>query len=200
MVERERCALDKRGEWSASLKSKGLVMQTEHKCGNYDFDTDDKNGGAGDFTWKAATQYDANKPQNDYAYGVESWKQIRDWVKAGVNGYAAWNMVLDTLGANLNKTKPWHQNSLLVVDRTAKTLIQTPAYFVFRHLSQYVALPATVVGTTGGDALAFKNANGSFTVVVYNKDAAKTMTVSVGGALLQFSAPANGWATLYYKR
>jgi glucosylceramidase len=123
----------------ATLSSKGAVMQTEHKCGNYDFATSNQSG---DFQW-AASQYNASMPPNDYAYGVESWKTLRDWVKAGVNSYSAWNMVLDTLGANLNKTKTWHQDALLVVDRSAKKLIQTPAYYVFRHLSQYVSLPAT---------------------------------------------------------
>ena len=164
-----------------------LVMQTEHKCGNYDFQTDywDRN------------RYDANKPQNDYAYGVESWKNIRDWVKAGVNSYSAWNMVLDTLGTNLNKTKPWHQNALLVVDRGAKTLIKTPAYYVFRHLSQYVEAGSTVVGTTGGDALAFKNGD-RYVVVMYNEGAAKQAVVAVGGEKLQFDMPANGWATVVY--
>lgn len=172
-----------------TLSSKNVpIFQTEHKCGNYNFATD---------YWDQS-RYDANKPQNDYAYGVESWKNIRDWVKAGANGYSAWNMVLDTLGANLN-ARPWHQNALLVVDRTAKTLIKTPAYYVFRHLSQYVDPMSTVVGASGGDALAFKNPDGTYVVVVYNEGAAKNMTVSIAGTLLQFAAPANGWATVNYK-
>jgi glucosylceramidase len=172
----------------SALKAKNVpVMQTEHKCGNYNFETD---------YWDKG-RYDPNKPQNDYAYAVESWKNIRDWVRAGVNAYSAWNMVLDTLGKNLNATTPWHQNALLVVDRNAKTLIKTPAYYVFRHLSQYVDPMATVVGTTGGDALAFKNPDGSFVVVLYNEGAAKPgMVVDVAGTKLSFDMPANGWATL----
>lgn len=163
------------------------VIQTEHKCGNYDFSTD---------YWDQG-RYDANKPQNDYLYGIESWKNIRDWVKAGVNGYSAWNMVLDTSGANLNTSKPWHQNALLVVDRNAQELILTPAYYVFRHLSQYVEAGSTVVGTTGGDALAFKKGD-RYVVVMYNEGAAKQAVVSVGGAKLQVSLPNNGWATVIY--
>lgn len=81
---------------TGTLKNKGLVIQTEHKCGNYDFATD---------YWDQS-RYDPNKPQNDFAYGQESWKNIRDWVKAGVNSYNAWNMVLDTSGANLNASNP----------------------------------------------------------------------------------------------
>lgn len=169
--------------------TKQPIMQSEHKCGNYSFSTD---------YWDNS-KYDANKPQNDYAYGVESWKNIRDWIKAGVNAYSAWNMVLDTSGKNLNATTPWHQDALLTVDRTAKKLTATPAYYVFRHLSQYVAPKSTLIGVTGAgasDALAFKNPDGTTVVVMYNSGAAKKAIVSVGGTKLQFDMPSNGFATV----
>ena len=175
----------------SSLKSKNVpIMQTEHRCGNY-------NG----FTSPHATStYDANKPQNDYAYGVESWGNIKDWIAAGVNSYSAWNMVLDTLGTNLNASKPWHQNALLTVDRGAKKLTATPAYYVFRHLSYFVAPKATVIGTSGGDALAFKNPDGAIVIVMYNSGAAKKATVSLGGTKFQFDMPGNGWATVHHMK
>ena len=166
------------------------IMQTEHKCGNYDFATD----------YWSQSSYDASKPQNDYAYGIESWKNIKDWVVAGVNSYSAWNMVLDTLGTNLNTTKPWHQNALLTVDRAAKKLTATPAYYVFRHLSMFVAPKATVIGTSGGDALAFKNPDGAIVLVMYNSGAAKKATVSLGGTKFQFDMPGNGWATVHHAK
>jgi len=174
----------------AALKSTNLpIWQTEHRCGNYDFDSPN-----------TTRHYDPNKPQNDFAYGVESWKNIKDWIGLGVNGYSAWNMVLDTLGTNLNATKPWHQNALLVVDRNAKKLIQTPAYFVFRHLSQFVQPKANLIGSSGGDALAFKNPDGTIVVVMYNSGAAKTAIVSLGGTKFSFAMPANGWATVHHKK
>jgi glucosylceramidase len=175
----------------STLKGTNLpIMQTEHKCGNYSFASD---------YWDQS-RYDANKPQNDLAYGVESWKNMRDWINAGVNSYSAWNLVLDTSGANLNSQKVWHQDALLTVDRTAKKLIQTPAYYVFRHLSQFVHPNATRIGTTGGDALAFKNEDGSTVVVMYNEGSAKKAIVAVGSTKLQFDMPANGWATINYKK
>ena len=142
-------------------------------------------------------------PQNDHLYGEESWQLIRDWIVAGVNSYSAWNMVLDTVGKSLDN---WPQNALLVVDRSTKKLIVTPAYYAFRHFSQYVAVGATRIGTSGSnDALAFKNPDGSIVAEVYNKGtAAKTMIVGVGSALsqtlYQFSVPAHGWATLRLRR
>ncbi len=166
---------------------KGLqVVQSEHKCGNYHW-----NPGGG------LPPFDPDKPQNDYAYGVESWGYIRDWVSKGVHMYSAWNMVLDTAGKNLDTTRPWPQNALLVVDRTAKAMRPTAAYYVFRHASQYVDPGAKRVGTTGGDALAFKNPDGTLVAIVHNTaTSAKTMTVKIGGKTLQFSVPANGFATV----
>ena len=67
--------------------------------------------------------------------------------------------MLDTVGKSLSG---WPQNALLVVDRTAKTLTATPAYYAFRHFSYYIAPGATRVGTSGtNDAVAFKNPDGS---------------------------------------
>ncbi|MEI9942496.1 MAG: glycoside hydrolase family 30 beta sandwich domain-containing protein [Pseudomonadota bacterium] len=175
----------------SALKSKNVpIMQTEHRCGNYN----------GFSSPHATSTYDASKPQNDFAYGVESWGNIKDWIDSGVNSYSAWNMVLDTLGTNLNASKPWHQNALLTVDRSSKKLTATPAYYVFRHLSYFVAPKATVIGTTGGEALAFKNPDGAIVVVMYNSGAAKKATVSLGGSKFQFDMPANGWATVHHMK
>jgi glucosylceramidase len=157
-----------------------------HKCGNYHW-----NPGGG------LPPFDPDKPQNDYAYGVESWGYIRDWATKGVHMYSAWNMVLDTAGKNLDTTRPWPQNALLVVDRTAKTMKATAAYYVFRHASQYVDPGAKRIATSGGDALAFKNPDGTLVAIVHNTaTSAKTMIVKMGGKMLQFSVPANGFATV----
>ena len=156
------------------------IWQTEHQCGNY--------------PW--VTPFDASMAPNDQAYAVESWGLIRDWIQAGVTAYSAWNMVLDTVGVGIDTTRVWPQNALLTVDTATKTLNVTPTYHVFRHLSQFVAPGAKVVATSGGDALAFKNPDGSVVAVMYNAGPAKTMTVAVAGKKLQFAMPANGWATV----
>jgi glucosylceramidase len=173
----------------ATLAQKGPVMQTEHRCGNYNFAS----------PYWDQSRYSASMPQNDHLYGEESWQLIRDWIVSGVNSYSAWNMVLDTVGKSLDG---WPQNALLVVDRSAKKLIVTPAYHVFRHYSQYIAVGATRIGLSGStDAVAFKNPDGATIVQVYNKGtSSKTMIVGVGSALsqalYQIAVPAHGWGTL----
>ncbi len=168
-----------------TLSKKGRVWQTEHRCGNYNFEAK---------YWQT-NRYSSQKPQNDHLYAEESWQLIRDWVAAGVNAYSAWNMVLDTYGKSLGN---WPQNSLLVVDRSAKKLIITPAYWVFRHFSQYIQPGATRIGTSGSDdVLAFVNPDGDVITQVYNKNnSQKELTIEVAGELYRFTVPAHSWATL----
>lgn len=156
------------------------VWQTEHECGNY--------------PWLPG--FVEGTAPNDHAYAVETWSRIRNWIKAGVTAYGTWNMVLDTIGVSIDTARPWPQNALLTVDTSTGTLNVTPAYYVFRHLSQFVDPGATVVATSGADALAFKNTSGTLVTVMYNSGEATTYVLSVRGELLQFAMPANGWATV----
>ena len=178
------------GSASGLTSTKLPIVQTEHKCGNYPWCTSSA-------PCQGLPNFNPNQAPNDYAYGVESWGYITSWLAAGVNVYSAWNMVLDTVGKNLDSMTPWPQNALLTVDTSAKTLTVTPAYYVFRHVSEYVDPGAVVVGTSGGDALAFKNPDGTLVAVVHNAaTTSKAMVVAIGGKKLQFTVPANGFATV----
>ena len=163
----------------------GRVMQTEHRCGNYNFSA----------KYWDQSRYSSTTPQNDHLYGEESWQLIRDWIVGGVNSYCAWNMVLDTQGRSLDG---WPQNALLVVNRSAQSLIPTAAYYVFRHFSYYIVPGATRIGISGSnDALAFKNPDGSIVAEIYNSGgSSSSTTVGVGASSYQFDVPAHGWATL----
>jgi glucosylceramidase len=167
----------------SAMKAGLPVWATEHKCGNY--------------PWNPAgsPRYVDTAP-NDHAYAVESWGYIRDAInKVGVTSYNAWNMVLDKTGKGIDTARSWAQNALLVAD--AGKVATTDAYYVFRHLSQFVLPGASVVGTSGGDAVAFKNPDGSLVAVIFNSGAAKTAyTVSMGGRKVQLALPSSGWATV----
>ena len=159
------------------------IMQSEHKCGNY--------------PWESG--YEQTAP-NDHDYAVESWGFFKNWIGKNVNSYMAWNMVLDTVGRSLDTVRPWAQNALLAVDVNAGTLVITPTYYLFRHLSQFVEPGAVRVATQGGDALAFENPDGSIVTMMYNSGGqAAATTLSVGGTMVQFTIPSRGWATVNWK-
>src|SRR5450631_1616639 len=159
------------------------IWATEHKCGNYPWNP------------SGFPAYNSSKAPNDQAYGVESWGYISKAIRNGkVTAYNAWNMVLDQSGLGIDTTRDWKQDALLVA--SGSTVSATPAYYVFRHLSQYVQPGASVVGTSGGDAVAFKNTDGSVVVAMYNSGSASTYVVQIKSQKLSFSMPAAGWATV----
>jgi glucosylceramidase len=175
--------MEKLSSYKSSLGSIP-VWVSELKCGNYPWNP------------SGYPKY-AEPAPNDQAYGVEVWGYIRDAIKAGVSGFNAWNMVLDKMGKGIDTTRAWAQNSMLVVD--GGKITKTPAYYVLRHFSQFVAPGAKVVGTSGGDAIAFKNPDGTYVAVMYSKSSKSNYIAKVGGKMLQFSMPADGWATVVYK-
>ena len=174
---------------SSAMTATGLpIWQTEHQAGNYPWSSTNGNEGA----------FNSSKAPNNYGYGIDSWGLIKRWLKVGVSSYSAWNMVLDTKGTGLDMTRNWPQDALLVVDTSANTLTATPAYYVFRHFSQYVQPGAKRVATSGSlDTFAFKNPDNTIVTVLYNSGSSAAQTVlSVGGTKLQFTVPANGFATV----
>ncbi|HEY3497379.1 MAG TPA: glycoside hydrolase family 30 beta sandwich domain-containing protein, partial [Polyangiaceae bacterium] len=162
------------------------IWATEHKCGNYPWNPE------------GYPAYVMTAP-NDQAYAVESWGYLKGAIARGkVTAYNAWNMVLDRVGLGNDTTRHWAQNALLVADNM--TVTPTPTYHVFRHISQYVLPGAKVLGTTGGDALAFKNPDGTMVAVMFNSGAANpSYSVAMGGKTYSFAMPQNGWATVLHR-
>jgi len=115
------------------VASNYLVMQSEHQCGNYPWKTATTNVANAD-----SSNFFASYAPNNYNYGQETWYLMKNWISKGVNSYNAWNMVLDTVGLNLDQSRPWPQNSLLAVNYASKALKITPYYYVFRHVAQFV--------------------------------------------------------------
>ncbi len=168
------------------------VWATEHRCGNYPF-SNQKCGDVGN-----CAAYVEPAP-NDFNYGLESWSYIRDAIKGGVSAYNAWNMVLDTVGKGNDLIRQWSQDALLVVNTSSKALVITPAYYVFRHVSQFTQIGAHVLTTTdtSNNSIAFKNPDGSEVAIMYNSGSASTFTVAISGAKYQFTMPSKGWATVF---
>ena len=169
------------------------VMQTEHMCGNYPW-LEARATGPADADRR---NFLPDRAPNNHAYAEESWELIKKWLEAGVNIYSAWNLVLDQGGFNMDTTRPWPQNALIAVDTQAKRYSVTPAYYVFRHLGQYLQPGAKRVAVEGGSALAFQNPDGTVVTTLFNDQATPTqITLAVRDATAQFEVPARGWATV----
>jgi glucosylceramidase len=178
------------------------VWATEHKCGNYPWMT--SAGSSGSCGIIACPAYVDSAAPNDQSYGVESWGYIQKAITAGVTSYSAWNMVLDGVGKGNDTTRSWAQDALITISPSSckgtsvtSQICATPAYYVFRHVSQFAQAGGKVLSTSGGSAVAFKNPDGSEVAVMYNSGSASSnYTVQIKGQKYQFSMPASGWATV----
>lgn len=181
---------------AAARNSGKLIMQSEHKCGNYPWL-------GSKATSREDARYDNFLPTmapNNHSYALESWGLFKSWIEGGVHIYSAWNMVLDHEGFNLDQVRPWPQNALLAVNMGAGTLEVTPYYYVFRHVAQYVDVGAVRIGVSGGNALAFKNPDGSIVTILHNEGQSPSdTTLSIDGTLVQVQIPAQGWATVNWQ-
>ncbi len=179
------------------------IWATEHKCGNYPWNP--TGTGANGCGLVSCPSYVDSAAPNDMSYGQESWGYIQQAIAAGVTSYNAWNMVLDGVGKGNDTKRSWAQDSLITVmpssckGQTMGGFCLTPAYFAFRHVSAFAPAGGTVLSTSGGSALAFKNADGSEVVVMYNSGSANTAyTVAIAGKKYSFSMPAGpSWATVF---
>jgi glucosylceramidase len=98
--------------------------------------------------------------------------------------------VLDRVDKGNDFARDWNQKALLVAD--GGSVNPTPFYYVFRHMSQYVA-PGAKVLTMTGEAVVFKNPDGSLVAVVYNGGAANpNFNVALGGKTFQVNMPGSG--------
>src|ERR1700683_2770514 len=106
-----------------------------------------------------------------------------------------WNMVLDHTGPS---SWHWKQNSPIVVDTATGAVTYTPEFYLMKHFSHYVLPGALRLRVTGGsgDALAFKNEDGSMVLVVANTDKVdKPLQLSVGDQVATVTIPAHSFNT-----
>ena len=108
------------------------IWATEHKCGNYPWNPSGLLPGLQQLEGAQRSGVRRGELGLHHANAIRNGK---------VTAYNAWNMVLDSSGLGIDTTRDWKQDALLVAGSGSVTA--TPAYYVFRHLSQYVQPGAT---------------------------------------------------------
>ena len=143
------------------------------------------------------TEQECGDGRNDLAGAMHSWDLMKHYIGNGVQSYFYWNTSLLEGGIS---TWGWRQNSLVVVDKEAKSFRYTPEYYVLKHVSHYVQPGAKVLdlGGTYDEALGFLNPDGHIVLVLANKDEAlKTVSVQgLKGAHKPFTLPAQSISTI----
>ena len=142
------------------------------------------------------TEQECGDGRNDWRGAMHSWDLMKHYFGNGVQSYFYWNTSLLAGGIS---TWMWRQNSLVVVDKEAKSFRYTPEYYILKHASHYVQPGAKVLalGGTYSDALGFQNPDGRTVLILANQsDAAETVGVSIGGKRHSFTLPAESLNTI----
>jgi glucosylceramidase len=113
------------------------------------------------------TEQECGNGKNDWRMCVYAWQLMKHYFKHGANVYDYWNISLEEGGMS---RWGWRQNSLVTVNKEAKTYKFTCEYYLLKHASHYV-LPGAQYLTTSGtftDLMAFKNTDGSHVLIMHN--------------------------------
>ena len=158
------------------------IWHTETDCGNH--------------YWESS--FNPNRPQNDWAYALLTWRNMRTYLTGGAALYSLWNLVLDETGMSIDAKLPWPQDSPIVVDRATQRAIYTPMYYAVAHFSRYTGAGATLLdGKGSGDMLAFLRPDGMIAVVLVNTDSEpRGVRIKVGEKAYYAELPAYAFGTL----
>jgi len=111
---------------------------------------------------------------NRWSYTSYCWQLMKHYFRSGARAYMYWNISTDNGGMS---TWGWAQNSLVSVDREAKTFRYNHDYYLLKHLTHFVRVGAKRVETSGtcDDALGFQNPDGSIVLLLRNEFAQAQM-------------------------
>jgi glucosylceramidase len=158
------------------------VWHTETDCGNHH--------------WEPG--FDPDKPQNDFAYALQTWRAVRGYLDGGAEVYTLWNIVLDQTGKSIDARRPWPQNSPIVVDRSSGQVTYTPMFHAFEQWSRHGGAGSVVLeGSASKDALALARPDGTIAVQLANADHdERPMRIKIGERAWDVWLPARSFATL----
>ncbi|WP_446742588.1 glycoside hydrolase family 30 protein [Silvibacterium acidisoli] len=134
--------------------------------------------------------------RNDWSYTGYCWQLMKHYFRSGASGYMYWNISTGDGGLS---TWGWSQNSLVSVNRDAKTFRYNHDYYLLKHLTHFVDKGAKTLETNGtcDDALAFANPDGSMVLLLRNEQAHEQLVqVAVAGKSAVVKLPADSVATL----
>ena len=124
------------------------------------------------------TEQECGNGKNDWAGAMHSWELMKQYFMNGVQAYFYWNTSLLEGGVS---RWGWSQNSLVTVDKDAKTFRYTPEYYILKHASHYVKPGAKLAEIWGtyDDTLAFVNPDGSVVILVALQSAEEEQIITL---------------------
>ena len=142
------------------------------------------------------TEQECGDGRNDWQLCDYSWELMKHYFNHGANVYEYWNTSLDEGGMS---RWGWRQNSLITVNPADATYKLTYEYYLLKHVSHYVLPGATLLPVTGSftDLLSFRNADGSYVLIVRNdRDTEAAPVIRVGKRQLALTLKPKSYNTI----
>lgn len=146
------------------------------------------------------TENECGEGDNSWEYALYVFDLLRHYLSNGAIAYVYWNMVLPPEGES---TWGWKQNAMITVDRKTGEVTYNPEFYVMKHASSFIQQGAVRVGLSGmfaGNAVAFKNPDGSRVTLVANPlSYQRTLTFADGDEGVTHTLPPRSITTLIAK-
>ncbi|MDR1563269.1 MAG: beta-glycosidase [Dysgonamonadaceae bacterium] len=146
------------------------------------------------------TEQECGNGKNDWRGATYSYDLMARFLNDGVSVYDYWNISLKQGGMS---RWGWTQNSLVTIDTVANTFKYTYEYYVVKHASHYVQPGAQKLAVSGNlteGVLAFRNTDGSYVLLIRNREEAPIKPViKIGKHIIASTIKANSINTLVIK-
>ena len=142
------------------------------------------------------TEQECGNGANDWDGCRYAWSLMQHYFNNGTNVYDYWNTSLEEGGMS---RWGWAQNSLVTVNREAKTYKFTHEYYLLKHVSHYVRQGAQFLAAKGQftNLLAFKNTNGEHVLVIHNdKGTEIAPVIKIGNKKIKVTLQPNSFNTI----
>ena len=142
------------------------------------------------------TEQECGNGRNNWRGCVYSWGLMKHFFNNGTNVYNYWNISLEEGGLS---RWGWRQNSLVTVNKDDRTYRYTYEYYLMKHASHYVLPGARFLPVSGEftDLIAFRNADGSYVLVIHNSgDEAIKPVIQIGDRTISVSLKPQSFNTI----
>jgi glucosylceramidase len=142
------------------------------------------------------TEQECGNGENDWKGCVYSWNLMKHYLNNGTNVYDYWNISLEEGGMS---RWGWRQNSLVTVNKNAKTFQFTYEYYLLKHISHYVKPGAKLIAISGEftNMLAFRNTDGRYVLVIHNaEDSEAKKVIALGDITLSVTLKPQSFNTI----
>lgn len=143
------------------------------------------------------SEHQCHSGRNSWDDFMHSWELLKFYLDNGVGIYDYWNLALKENGIS---TWGWAQNSLICVNPENHSYRYNYEYYLMKHISHYVKPGAVYLGTEGcEEALAFRNPDGEFIVLVAEKEGVdRTIRIQNGKKSVDLAIKAGSLNTILF--